>query len=405
LTVALSVALVVAGWVGTSQGANAASLVAKTSSCTGSPLKVMTITSLTGPLAVFGNPYTPAAEAAERAINSNCSLGRPLQVTVCDDQSTPNGSLECGDKARSNGTLALIGSTTGAGGSDEGAETAGLPAVFTAAETSWDSGNKLSYPYNSNFLGTAAEVQLAKTLGRKSFMVAAVDVPDAHATVQILVKVAASLGITLKQVYFPLDTTDFGPVAAQILAAKPGLLTYFVPESAPFLTALSSAGLASSAVKTVVPQGLLTNQQEQEVAKIIEGSYEVGGVIPTTAASNAGIKEMKQEYRAAGETFSTSLSTGAVAEWQVVHALADALQPLGKAKLKSLTSKQLLQAVINHGTYNLPTLAPFNYQRLAYSKSSPLGGARIFSRGYQVFQYKKGVGQPVGGFRSLNLPK
>src|SRR6185437_215720 len=115
-------------------------------SCAGSPLKFMTIFSLTGKLATTGNAVSDAAAAAVKSANSSCAAGRPIQVTVCDDQSTPNGSLQCGEKARSNGTLAIVGFTAGPGGSDQGAQTANLPGLFTADITSWDNTSKQSYP-------------------------------------------------------------------------------------------------------------------------------------------------------------------------------------------------------------------------------------------------------------------
>src|SRR4051812_26447339 len=64
--------------------------------CSGAPLKMTTIFSQSGRLAVFGTDVPDAVAAAVAAVNKTCDAGRPLDVTVCDDQSTPNGALTCG---------------------------------------------------------------------------------------------------------------------------------------------------------------------------------------------------------------------------------------------------------------------------------------------------------------------
>jgi ABC-type branched-subunit amino acid transport system substrate-binding protein len=361
----------------------------------------MTIFSLTGKLATTGNAVSDAAAAAVKSVNATCAAGRPIDVTVCDDQSTPNGSLQCGEKARSNRTLALIGFTAGAGGSDQGAQTANLPAVFTSESSSWDGTSKLSYPNVNNRASNYGQVLLAKALGKTSFTLAAVDVPPAHLAAQVAENTASSAGITFNQTYFPLTTTDYSSVAAQIVSSRTGALEFLVAQPEQFLTALSAAGLDPGTTSLINVQGILTPTQKQTLAKTVEGSYEVGGVIPASVTSNPGIKQMQADYRAAGKTFSALLPAYAVQEWSSIQALAVALKPLSKPALGSLTSDSLRQAVISHGEYNLPTVAPFNFQKQPFPASSILGQGRTFSEYQQVFQIKNGQTVPVGGFQSL----
>jgi hypothetical protein len=361
----------------------------------------MTIFSLTGKLATTGNAVSDAAAAAVKSANSSCAAGRPIQVTVCDDQSTPNGSLQCGEKARSNGTLALIGYTEGAGSSDQGAQTANLPAVFTSESSSWDGTSKLSYPNVNNRASNYGQVLLAKALGKTSFTLAAVDVPPAHLAAQVAETAAASVGIKFDQTYFPLTTTDYSSVAAKIVSSRAGALEFLVAQPEQFLTALSAAGFDPTKTTLINVQGILTPAQKQTLAKTLQGSYEVGGVIPASITTNPGIKQMKADYQAAGEKFSALLPAYAVQEWSAIQAITVALKPLSKSVRDSLDSQSLLTAVISHGEYKLPTVAPFNFEKMPFPASSPLGQGRTFSEYQQVFQINNGQTVPVGTFQSL----
>lgn len=397
--------LAAAGCSSSSSGSASASSAAAgggSGSCSGAPVKLVTFWSLSGNLGVFGNDVPNAALAAVKAVNADCAAGRPLQVTVCDDQSTANGSIQCGTKARSDGDLAVIGATGGPGGSDEGAQTANLPALFTSDQTSWDNTSPLSYPDNFPLLAMAGQIRTAQALGKKSFTLAAVDVPDAHVQAQIGANVAKTAGLTFSQTYFPLDTTDFSSVAAQIVSSKTGALDFLLPQPEQFITALTNVGADFSQMALIADQGILTPQQEKALATPLEGQYEVGSAVPAAATSNTGIKQMQAEYKAAGVAFSPDLSAWAVQEWSAIHALATALKPLPKSQLDSLTAKTIAQAVVAHGTYNLSVIAPFNFQKNPFPASSILGQGRTYSSYTGVFTFKNGVPTPVGTFQNVN---
>src|SRR6516165_1262980 len=90
----LATFITVSGWV-SSQGALAGgSVVANTKaggadpSCSGKPLRFTSIASLTGPLSIpsLSTEGKDATAAALKAVNSQCALGRPIAVTLCDDK-------------------------------------------------------------------------------------------------------------------------------------------------------------------------------------------------------------------------------------------------------------------------------------------------------------------------------
>ena len=381
--------------------AKAGTSSAAAAACTGDPIKVDTFFSQTGPLAIFGSEVPDGAAAAVKAVNATCSLGRPLQVTVCDDQSTPNGSLQCGRDAKTDGALAIIGYCEGAGGSDQGSNAAGLPALYTTAGAAWDNTSDLSYPTAQPPTRMAGVIKAAQALGAKSVMFAAVDVPGAHIQEQVAAKTAAAAGINLETTFFPLATTDFAPIAAGIVAKNPGAITFLMPQGDQFVNALISTGLSVSKTPIILNEGILTPTQKASLGSKIDGLYEIGDVVPPSATTNAGIIQMKNEYAAAGKTFSTSLSIYSVGEWSAVHALVDALTPLGKAKLASLDTASLLAQVKAYGTYKLPTLVPFNLAQPAVPDATEYGSARIFSTYQGVFETKGGVSTQVGTFQDL----
>src|SRR5262245_17286378 len=66
--------------------------------CPGKPIKLTSIISLTGPVTIPSatNGTQDGYEVALKAVNGSCQIGRPLEIDVCDEQSTPNGSTRCG---------------------------------------------------------------------------------------------------------------------------------------------------------------------------------------------------------------------------------------------------------------------------------------------------------------------
>ena len=78
-------------------------------SCAGKPLQFTSILNLTGPLSIpsISTETKHATAAALKAVNSQCVLGRPIAVDLCDDKSDPNAAEQCGLEAKRNGSLAM----------------------------------------------------------------------------------------------------------------------------------------------------------------------------------------------------------------------------------------------------------------------------------------------------------
>src|SRR5262249_7503635 len=152
-------------------------------------------------------------DVAVDGVNRTCALGRPLKINICDDKADTNANLACGRKLGSDGTLAIIGSV---GSFDDGVKASKLPAVFVngtsplelASPSACSSVNGLALGIS----GTSA----IKARGRKSSTLVLPDTPTLQFAGSLIAKLAARLHIKVDPIYFPQDTTDFAPVAAQI---------------------------------------------------------------------------------------------------------------------------------------------------------------------------------------------
>src|SRR5215510_14712747 len=70
-----------------SNGDGGAAAPATNPACTCAPLKFTSIGTLSGPLSLpsLTTEAENGQQAALRAVNGECALGRPIQLTVCDD--------------------------------------------------------------------------------------------------------------------------------------------------------------------------------------------------------------------------------------------------------------------------------------------------------------------------------
>jgi len=378
-----------------------------TAACGGEPIKVMTIAALTGQLSAFGSDLPDAAKAAEQSINEGCSLGRPLEVTVCDDKSTANGSLACGREADEKKMLALVGQASSPGGSGEGSEAARLPAVFNFAASSWDNTSPLSYPSFPGGLTTAGMVKVAAARGAKSFTYAGAELPSAKLSAEIGKSVAEAEGVDYEELFYPATQTDTSSVASQLVSSGTESFTPTAPALQPFIQSLISAGANFEKMIYVGGYGILKPKEVSELYGQGLRGYSVGSVIGTSVEDNPGIEEMKQEYEKAGVEFSTDLNVFAVHEWNSIHALALALEPLAKSgEIESLNSEGLVKAVVDHGEYNLPSEAPFDFSKPAKFTNSGLakafGEVRMFTTSLFVYELTEGKEVPVGEAQDVN---
>ena len=160
-------ALSVAACGGSSKsGANGASgTTVPSKPCPGAPLKFTSIIALSGPLGTGGDRSRTGIDAAVDGVNRTCALGRPLQVTICDDKDDTNANLACGRKAGSDGSLAILGSI---GSFDDGVTASKLPAIFVNGTSPFELTNKNAYSSVNGIALGISGTSAIKARGRKS---------------------------------------------------------------------------------------------------------------------------------------------------------------------------------------------------------------------------------------------
>jgi len=355
--------------------------------CPGAPLKFTSIIALSGPLGTGGERTKTAIDAAVAGVNHNCTLGRPLQVNVCDDKADTNANLACGRKAGSDGTLAILGSV---GSFDGGAEASKLPVIFGNGTSSFELTNKNDYSsVNGLALGISATSAI-KARGRKSSTLVLPDTPTFQFAGSLLVKLAGTLQVKVDPIYYPSDTTDFAPLAAQISQANDEAVGMLPINPVVVVNALAQEGITPENHDMVVPGGVITPQSLKELGAAANGMLVVSEAMPPTETSNKGIAQFRADMQAAGKNpDDPDVDFGSVTAWSNVKKLEGALLAAGPAVIASLDSKSVVDAVVNHPV-DRPEMAPYDFRKHAIPEVPDLAGFRVFTRTVAVLQIEDG---------------
>jgi ABC-type branched-subunit amino acid transport system substrate-binding protein len=407
---ALATFITVSGWV-LSQGAHAGgSVVAKAKvagadpSCSGKPLKFTSILSLTGPLSIpsLATEAKNGTAAALKAVNSQCALGRPIAVTLCDDKGDPNAAEQCGLEAKSNGSLALFGSS---GTFTNGTNAAQLPGIFTAGGTLFDLTNPNSFSSSSGLTLVLGGSGVAAGLHIKENLLVVVDTSAAETFAADAQKVAQGVGVKVQTLFVPPTTTDFAPVAAQVGQANPKSIGIILTDPVPFLNALAANGITPKKVPMLTAVTLMPPNVLHQLGSVANGMYLLTQQAPPSDSTNPGVEQMLKELKEAGfPAKGINLSPASTGAWSNVHALVDVLKKLPKSEIATLNSAQLVTAMKNAGPINRPEVAPFNFSKFAFPDVKSLANFRIFSRDAMLVRVENGHYVSVSGFSDVTKP-
>jgi ABC-type branched-subunit amino acid transport system substrate-binding protein len=399
-----------AGWV-SSQGAPAGgSVVAKTRvagtdpSCSGKPLQFTSILSLTGPLSIpsLSTEAKDATAAAIKAVNSQCVLGRPIAVDLCDDKSDPNTAEQCGLEAKSNGSLALFGSS---GTFTNGTNAAQLPGIFTAGGTVFDLTNPDSFSSSSGLTLVLGGAGVAAGLHVKENLLVVIGTNAAETFAADAQKVAQSAGVKVNTLFVPPTTTDYAPVAAQVAQANPKSIGIILTDVVPFLNALAANGITPKKVPMATAVTLMPPNVLRQLGSVANGMYLLTQQAPPSDSSNPGIQQMLKEFKEAGFPASAnSLSPASTAAWSNVQALVEVLQKLPKSEIATLNSSELVTAMKNSGPIDRPEAAPFDFSKIAFPEIKSLASFRIFTRDAMLVRVENGHYVSVSGFQDVTKP-
>jgi ABC-type branched-subunit amino acid transport system substrate-binding protein len=406
----LATFVAVAGW-GAVHAAPAGSSVLATSrtaatasSCSGKPLQFTSIASLTGPLSIptLTAEAKNATTAALKAVNSQCALGRPIAVDLCDDKSDPNAAQQCGLEAKSNASLALFGSS---GTFTNGTTAAQLPGVFTAGGTLFDLTNPDSFSSSSGLTLVLGGAGVAAGLHKKENLLVVVDTAATETFAADAQKVAKGVGVNVKLLFVPPTTTDYAPIAAQVGQDNPASVGIILTDPVPFLNAMAADGVTAKKVPILTAVTLMPPNVLHQLGSVANGMYLLTQQAPPTDSSNPGIEQMLKELKAAGfKANPANLSPASTGAWSNVHALADVLGKLPKSEIAHLTSAELVTAMQQAGPSNRPEDAPFNFSKFAFPDVKSLASFRIFSRDAMLVRVENGHYVSVSGFNDVTKP-
>lgn len=262
----------------------------------GEPIKVMTMTSLNSQGPVFPN-IAETAEVYTSWINDQGGInGRPIKLSICDDEGQPTAAAACARQAVQDEVVAAVGSYTffadGVIPVLEPADTAwfGVCCPGTAAELSSD----VSFPIGSGLMYAVGMVQHAVDEGCESISAAVID--GAQPYIPPMENAMEALGRSFERdpVILPATAQDYSPFVAQATGGADCVLVV-LSESlwVPWWTAYAQSG---SDTKVYGPQGNLSEPVIEGFEEAAEGSV-VAGVYPDLSLSPW------EDYRAALEEY------------------------------------------------------------------------------------------------------
>jgi hypothetical protein len=372
--------------------------------CPGEPIRMTSIISLTGPVAIQSASLgtQDGLEVALKAVNGTCQLGRPLEITVCDEKSTPNGSTRCGREAASDGSLALFGST---GSYEAGTTAANLPGIMAAGASVFDLTNPEAFAPISALTLVVGGASASSAAGAKKALMVAIDSAITRTFMGTAVDVAGQLGVDMDVQWVPPETTDWAPVAAQVAERDPQAIGVALPQMVPFINALDAEGITPNDVPIQTAVTLLPPEQIEQLGPRADGIYLVTQVTPPTDTDNPGIKQMMKEFAAAGVDIDPEEGSPAVVTaWANVHIFADLLDDLPQEQIDALDSDALVALMENAPPVSRPEYAAFDFSKNAYPDIPALSNLRLFSRQAMVLRVEDGKYKSVTPFGDATEP-
>jgi hypothetical protein len=355
--------------------------------CPGEPLRFTTIAALTSPLGDNGDRARIGTEAGVAAVNRKCALGRPVEVEFCDDAGDVNQNLDCGRQAGSDGSLALL---TFIGSFDDGATASGLPAIYTWGTSAFELTSEDAYSSISGVAVGISGVTAAKAKGADDFLLVLPDTPTLQFAATQVEQVAGIIGIDVEVIYFPADTTDYAPIAAQIAERDTDAVGLLPVQPVVMLNALAAEGITAEDRTITTASVVMSPEVVQELGDTLDGLIVVSPTVPPTDTGNPGIAEFRDDLAAAGfDPDDPDIDFNTVVSWSNLKKLEEALGHLGPDEIASLDSRGIVDAVVANPV-GRPEAAPYDFRDNALPELPDLAGFRIFTREVAILQLHDG---------------
>jgi ABC-type branched-subunit amino acid transport system substrate-binding protein len=370
------------------QAAGASSGAGSGSSLSGSPIKVMTITTLNSQ----GPVYPMIKETADiygEWINAHGGIkGHPLQVTVCDDQGEPTEASACARQAVADHDVAVVGSYSFFGDS--------IVPILKAANIAWfgvccaGTPDELTYgnsfPLGSSLMYAVGLVQRAVQDGCKR--ISSVVIDGAQPYIEPMDNALKALGTSFVRppIILPQTSTDDSSYVTRATSGSDCLIM-IVSETLwkPWFAAYQAVGATQ---RLYGPQGNLDSVSIQGFQSIANGDVIAGSFPDISTAPWKDYREALATYHAPSTMDYNSL--GGLGTW----AGYTAFTKIASGISGTLTATSFLNAASHTTDLNLDGMVP------AVNFTKPWtdglkGYTRLFNRSVYFSEVKNGKIVPL----------
>ena len=268
--------------------------------------------------------------------------GRPINLFICENDSTPAGGQDCANQMVQKGVVVVVEPFTGQGPTEVPIIVkAGIPYLTLSGSTTEETTTKGAYSITGGLPGVlAADAAVAKSKGYKKFAMLTVNVPEATQPTDTLgVQAFKKAGVGFKAIPVNLGTADITPQlesAVQWGANAIGMTGD--------LTLCSSFFKAYQTLGLTLPRYVLSTCVDPSIINSSLDSVMAGSIISspgvTSSPDYATYAAMTKKYAPSvnpSPNVSTNQSDGASAVWTLINAM----QGFHGAVTKESVNKQI----------------------------------------------------------------
>jgi Periplasmic binding protein len=248
-------------------------------------------------------------------------------------------------------------------------------------------------------------VSAAQAAGATDFLLVLPESPALQFVATQVEQMADLLEIELETIYFPSDTTDYAPLAAQIAERDPSAIGMLPVSPVVMINALAAEGITPESHIMTIASIVLTPEVVDELGDALDGMLVVSPTVPPTDTENAGIAEFRADLEANGQDpDDPDVDFNTVVSWSNIKKLEESLLALDPSALASLDSQSLVDAIVANPVAR-PEAAPYDFRENQLPEFPDMAGFRIFTRDVVILELQDGQYEVVSdGFVDMLHP-
>ncbi len=274
------------------------------------------------------------------------------------------------------------------GSFDDGITASGLPGIYLWGTSAFELTNPKAFSSISGIAVGMSGVSAAKGRGARNFLLVLPDIPALQFAASQVEQLAKLIHINVQIIYFPSDTTDYAPIAAQISARHPDAVGILPISPVVMINALAAEGITPKRTTLVTASIVLTPDIVAQLGHTADGMLVISQTVPPTDTSNKGIAEFRADLRAIGaDPDDPDIDFTTVVSWSNLKKLESALLAAGPKVVASLDRESLIDAIVQH-PIERPEAAPYDFRANQISELPDLKAFRIFTRRVAILELR-----------------